>query len=364
MRLLITTPDYPPPSGGIQTLVRNLERGLQSLEHEVRLLHIDPTDYDRTWRDFIPQDKARYSVKHVASGEHIYQNAVYRKTTKAIQKFDPDLVHVMHIRQLGALAAANTHGVESILSTYALELEEQELAAKSISLSTVTQTISEFSKKLTAETAKTDSTEIQVIPPSIPVEEYQNCENNDDFDGVGPVVTIARFVDRKNIKTVIAAWKQLKNEGLDRDLIIVGEGPQQDYLQELASGVDTITFTGWVSEERKRKLLSSADLFVLAPRRSNYDVEGFGIVYIEAQASNTPVVGSSNGGAPEAIGDAGLIVDDETNPTAVARAIKSLLTDDELYRECLSAASERINRFSVDSIAWEYTDMYNSILND
>ena len=89
-----------------------------------------------------------------------------------------------------------------------------------------------------------------------------------------------------------------------------------------------------------------------------YRAEGFGIVYIEAQASGTPVVGSPKGGAPEAVGDGGIVVEDESNPAEVADAVRRLITDDQTRSNSLLAIERRIDRFGMDSVASEHIANY------
>lgn len=86
-------------------------------------------------------------------------------------------------------------------------------------------------------------------------------------------------------------------------------------------------------------------MFAFVPRGEGYEAEGFGTVYIESQATGTPVVGSSNGGAPEAIGDGGVIVKDEYNPQEVADAIDQLIVDRARRRKYIMEIDNRIDRF-------------------
>lgn len=365
LRVLLATPDYPPPPGGIQTITRNLERGLRWDGHEVLVLHVNPRDFTPLPSDLLPRPRWLYEPKASLQGQFVYLNTVYRKTASAIESFQPDVVHAMHVRNWPALVAANERDVPTVLSTYALELEERTLAANAIAASDVVHAISEFTASLVRDTARKDLPNIILIPPSIDIDAYRNAAVAAENSEPGPVITIARFVDRKNVETVIEAWKRLPTDVVKgRELVIAGDGPNRAALEERVAGRDNIQFPGWVNGRSKRELLARADAFAMVPRRREFDVEGFGIVYIEAQAADTPVVGSKHGGAPEAIDDAGILVNDENDPDEVAAAIELLLVDDDARTRCLSAARDRINNFNIPTVASRHVDTYRQLVDE
>jgi len=363
-RVLLITPDYPPPPGGIQTIVRNLERGLSDRGVFVDVLEIDPESYDPSVVDFVPRPRWWYSAHAALTGQYVYQNAVYDRVKERIETFNPDVVHAMHIRNWSALVAANEASLPTVLSTYALELEERKLAAAAIEAADVVHAISEFTENLVREAAP-GPVETRLIHPSIDVSQYraakERCEKSSDK---APVMTMARFVDRKNIETVIEAWKRLDAElTADRELVVAGDGPNREALQDRAEDHEEIQFLGWVNGAEKRELLADSAAFVMVPRRDDFDVEGFGIVYIEAQAAGTPVVGSRHGGAPEAIGDAGIVVDDENDPEEVADAMATMLSDEESRRMYESNANARIDQFDIPAITEEHIALYEELLD-
>jgi phosphatidylinositol alpha-1,6-mannosyltransferase len=139
------------------------------------------------------------------------------------------------------------------------------------------------------------------------------------------------MVPRKGQDTLITAWPQVKAQVGDAVLLLVGDGPYAPKLKRLARdrGIgDDVIFTGPVPWPELPGYYDTADVFAMPcrTRRAGLDVEGLGIVYLEASATGLPVIGGDSGGAPDAIldGETGYVVRDEP---ALAARITELLTD-------------------------------------
>jgi len=118
--------------------------------------------------------------------------------------------------------------------------------------------------------------------------------------------------------------------------VIVGEGPFHAELERIAreQGVaDHVTFVGRVSDDELVDYYALCDIFALPNREMpDGDTEGFGLVYLEANACGKPVISGLAGGVLDAVQDGvnGLAVDG-TDPGAIAAAALRLLGDDDLY---------------------------------
>ena len=124
-------------------------------------------------------------------------------------------------------------------------------------------------------------------------------------------------------------------------LVIVGEGPYARRLHAMAEGVDGVRFTGRVSDIDLCRIVAAADVFAMPVRTrgGGLDVEGLGIVFLEAQACEVPVVAGDSGGAPETVADhSGVVVD--KNDDALVAALVRLLRD-PLLRESMGKAGRR-----------------------
>jgi len=155
------------------------------------------------------------------------------------------------------------------------------------------------------------------------------------------VVCVSRMVPRKGQDTLIKAWPLVLvaaathggDPGGSPVLLLVGDGPYRGQLERLAArtGVaGSVRFTGPVPAADLPACYDAGNVFAMPcrPRRGGLDVEGLGIVYLEASASGLPVVGGDSGGAPDAIlgGETGYVVPGR-DIAAVAARITELLAD-------------------------------------
>jgi len=139
---------------------------------------------------------------------------------------------------------------------------------------------------------------------------------------------------RKGIDLAIAALAALRDRHPDLLLVVAGDGPEGPALRALAQRLqvaDRVIFTGEIDEATKAALFAECQVFVLPTRDEPGDVEGFGIVFLEAALHGKPVVGGNTGGVPDAVADGvtGLLVDTH-DATALTAALARLLSDPAL----------------------------------
>ena len=147
------------------------------------------------------------------------------------------------------------------------------------------------------------------------------------------VLCLSRLVPRKGQDMLIRAFGHIRRRVPGAALVIVGGGPYRENLEKLAQreGVaDDVLFTGGVPGEELPAHHAMADVFAMPcrTRGAGLDVEGLGIVFLEASASGVPVVAGRSGGAPETVrdGETGWVVDG-TDVDAIATAVSDLLAD-------------------------------------
>ncbi|HLV72588.1 MAG TPA: glycosyltransferase family 4 protein [Vulgatibacteraceae bacterium] len=152
------------------------------------------------------------------------------------------------------------------------------------------------------------------------------------------VVCVSRLVPRKGQDALIHSWPRVLRSVPDAALLLVGGGPYRARLERLAESLGvsgSVVFTGGVPWEELPAHYDAGDVFAMPcrTRRRGLDVEGLGIVYLEASATGLPVVAGDSGGAPDAVrdGETGLVVPGRS-VARLAQALTGLLTDPERAR--------------------------------
>ncbi len=150
------------------------------------------------------------------------------------------------------------------------------------------------------------------------------------------IVCVSRLVPRKGQDILIRAMPVVRRRLPDAALLLVGSGPHQSTLEGLAAefGVAPhVVFTGPVPWSELPAHYAAGDVFAMPcrTRRGGLDVEGLGIVYLEASATGLPVVAGDSGGAPDAVreGETGFVVGGR-DVGAVADRLVTLLADPAL----------------------------------
>jgi phosphatidyl-myo-inositol dimannoside synthase len=140
------------------------------------------------------------------------------------------------------------------------------------------------------------------------------------------------MVPRKGQDILIGAWPAIRAQsGCDPLLILVGDGPYRPRLNRLvmqAGVADSVLFTGPVSWDDLPAYYDAGNIFAMPcrTRRAGLDVEGLGIVYLEASATGLPVIGGDSGGAPDAIldGETGYVVDGRSESELTDKLVQLL----------------------------------------
>ncbi len=214
----------------------------------------------------------------------------------------------------------------------------------------------EISKALSQD----DVSKLVQIAPGIDVDHFIPMDSSNLRDELGltdksVIISVGRLVHRKGQDKLIAALPAIKSAVPNVHLVLVGVGPHQDYLEKLARKLkvsDCVTFIGRINYAELPKYICVGDIFAM-PSRSRFfglEVEGLGIVYLEASACGLPVVGGKSGGAPDAVlvGETGVVVDG-TNSSEIAEACIELLNNPEL--SALMGANGRA--WIIENWRWE-----------
>lgn len=153
------------------------------------------------------------------------------------------------------------------------------------------------------------------------------------------LLTVGRLVKRKGHDKVLEALKELVQDNPNIKYIICGKGPERERLEALTRKFqleEFVVFTGDINQNELEALYDTADIFIMLNRelKEQGDVEGYGIVFLEAGMHKLPVIGGNNGGVPDAVvnGTTGYLVN-STDIQEVVKTIQVLQQDKQLINE-------------------------------
>lgn len=223
-----------------------------------------------------------------------------------------------------------------------------------------------ISQSLSASAAKA----MVKIAPGIDVDHFTPVDSTQlrkelNLEGKKVIVSVGRLVHRKGQDHLIESMPQILESVPDAHLLMVGKGP---YLEHLAKLValnkleNHVSFIGRIQYAELPRFISAGDVFAMPSRSrlAGLEVEGLGIVYLEASSCGLPVIAGSSGGAPDAVidGVTGFVVDGTDNQQ-IAKAAIELLNNPEKAKAMGIAGRQWI----IDNWRWEiWSARFNELL--
>ncbi|MFG3129346.1 glycosyltransferase family 4 protein [Streptomyces tendae] len=351
-KTLIVTNDFPPRPGGIQAFLHNMA------------LRLDPERlvvYASTWKRSSEGIEATaafdaeqpFTVVRDRTTMLLPTPGATRRAVGLLREHGCTSVWFGAAAPLGLMApalrragaerlVATTHGHEAGWAQ--LPAARQLLRRIGESTDTITY-LGEYTRSRIAGALTPEAAARMVqLPPGVDEKTFHPASGGDEVRArLGlterpVVVCVSRLVPRKGQDTLIRAMPRILAAEPDAVLLIVGGGPYESDLRRLAeeTGVAaSVHFTGAVPWSELPAHYGAGDVFAMPcrTRRGGLDVEGLGIVYLEASATGLPVVAGDSGGAPDAVldGETGWVVRGE-DPNESADRITTLLADPELRR--------------------------------
>jgi len=208
------------------------------------------------------------------------------------------------------------------------------------------------------------------IAPGIDVDHFAPVDSTQlrkelNLEGKKVIVSVGRLVHRKGQDHLIEAMPQILESVPEAHLLMIGKGP---YLEHLAKLVainkleNNVSFIGRIQYAELPRFICAGDIFAMPSRSrlAGLEVEGLGIVYLEASSCGLPVIAGSSGGAPDAVidGVTGFVVDGTDNQQ-IAKAAIELLNNPEKAKEMGAAGRQWI----IDNWRWEiWSTRFNELL--
>ncbi|OFT63483.1 glycosyltransferase family 4 protein [Corynebacterium sp. HMSC05E07] len=351
-RTLLVTNDFPPTIGGIQSYLRDF------------LSTIDPRDvvvFASTQNEHAAAEYDRgvgYEVVRWPRKVMLPTPATARKMQRLIRENNIETVWFGAAAPLALMApAARKAGAQRIVATtHGHEVGWSMLPGARQALrrigdsSDVVTYISEYTRGRLMGAFGPRPRWVH-LPSAVNLEDFapaageEKARAREHFGlGSGPVIVcISRLVPRKGQDQLVRAMPQVRTAFPDAQLLIIGRGSYEATLRELAQEYcpDVVLREARDTEEL-RMALHAGDIFAMPARTrgGGLDVEGLGIVYLEAQAAGLPVIAGDSGGAPETVTpETGVVVRGSSLPELV-EALEQLLGDVPL-RHRMGAAGRR-----------------------
>jgi phosphatidyl-myo-inositol dimannoside synthase len=376
-RVLLVTNDFPPRRGGIQSYLVDLVTRLAAAgEHSL-------TVYAPQWKDADAFDAgaartAGYRVVRHPGTLMLPVPTVDARMRRLIADHSIDTVWFGAAAPLALLATrARQAGVRRVLaSTHGHEVGWSMLpGARSVlrrigdDCDVVTY-VSRYTRGRFA-SAFGPQAALEHLPPGVDTDRFRpdpatRTEVRARY-GLGrrpTVLCLSRLVPRKGQDMLIRALPAIKRRVDGAALVIVGGGPYLDTLRGLAesTGVtEHVTFTGGIPFAELPAYHAMADVFAMPcrTRGAGLDVEGLGIVFLEASATGVPVIAGNSGGAPETVqhNNTGLVVDG-TSVAQIADAVSDLLADPDRAAAMGAAGREWVTaQWRSDDLAGRMSDL-------
>ncbi len=348
MKSLLITSDFPPILGGQSALFAQLwkslpeGRGLVLAPHTSNGREIDSQFPFPVRRIHLPLgDSLREKSSKVARLFREARSFCRESSVERIycgQVFTAGMVGYLLLKKLGIPYCPFVCGAD--LMEYQHHPLYSRLLKRIFHYADGVFVISIFTAKLVADFG-VPWEKIKLLHPYIDTGFYQGEDRSEELrrrlglEGKRVLLTMARLVERKGIDIVLRVLPGIVKDVPDLHYLVVGEGPDRARLQKMCKDLGLqshVTFAGVVPMEDIPDYYRLCESFIMVSRTlDSGNVEGFGIVYIEANAAGKPVIGGKSGGVPDAVVDGvtGLLVE-PLDEEAVAGAIRTLCQDEEL----------------------------------
>lgn len=361
-RTLVVTNDFPPRPGGIQTFVWEL------------LTRLDPAGvvvFASTWRDPTQFDAAApFPVIREPGSVMLPLPKTRDRAVALLREHGCDAVLFGAAVPLGLLAAdlreagaritvGMTHGHEAGWAGYPLLRQVLRTAGNRLDVMTY---LGNYTRdKIAGALTDDHRAELVRLTPGVDVDTFNPAvdataiRERHGLIGRKVITCVSRLMPRKGQDTLIEAMPQVLRAVPDAALLIVGGGPYRETLQKMVREKnleDRVIITGGVPYEELAMHYAAGDVFAMPCRSRHHglDVEGLGIVYLEAAAIGLPVVAGDSGGAPDAVldGETGYVVGGR-DCGALADRLVTLLTDEEQARRM----GQRGREWVMDQWQWQ-----------
>lgn len=382
MRICFLTHDYPPTHGGISRFAKELCEGLAK-EHLVDVITTKQQDNKKDNRADnqmpIKETKKNIFVNHILP--HSYLNPLsvlitVFKLRKIINTENYDKIIAFDCATTGLIGALSKANKEFIVFSHGGEALRMKRANKSWIVRFILKKADKIiansisSKNILENIISSGKKKIEVVYPGVDTNIlcYDEKGRTDlkrkyKLQKKKIILTLGRLDDRKGIDDVIKCLPKLFEKLPDTVYLIAGKGPMEKELRKLVQEKkinDKVIFIGYIPDYQLAAYYSLCDIFVMPSKETKEgNIEGFGMVLLEANACKRPVIGTNSGGISEAIidGKTGFIIPAEDQDKLYNAMIK-MLTDTKLAKKYGEEGEKRAKEeFSWNNVIKKFSDI-------
>ena len=386
MKIGIVAPDFPPYIGGMPTYAVNLSRELQRRGHKVFVFTCtgmgesnevhDLTVHRILTRNFLSDQKILSSWKmdlwHVINASYCVLSLCKSHVIASIHSKDfinPWIFPLFRVKVFSKLMKwpyvwrFNWRFIDSSIELFGSKfLLFLGYRKTKMIFANSSYTADRFNKKYPGNKSRVKITYAGVEPSFFEVPRRSDHRRR---KRILTVCRLSRNSTIKNVDKVISALSLLRNK-FDFEYWVVGDGTLRGDLENLAykSGIgDRVRFLGFVSQSTLREIYSVCDIFVLTSSVNEKNFEGFGIVYLEANATGIPVLACRQGGAIDAVkeGISGMFVDIPSEEE-IADKLAQFLSGELRFNEL--EIRQHARKFLWTKIVDDMEQTYFDIIND
>ncbi|MEK7506517.1 MAG: glycosyltransferase family 4 protein [Patescibacteria group bacterium] len=367
-KILIFTTGYQPLVGGSELALENIIRRLPNIffdiltpRHRRRLavrengqnFHLRRLGFGWSIDKFLFPVLAFWpALKLIRDGGyqtiHAYQASHAAGAAWLIKLFKPDFKFIVTLQEGKMLDKQN----------WLIKFFRRLILKKADIITAISNYLADYAKKINPRA------QIVIIPNGVDIEKFQipKSKYQTKFKLQNPknktIITVSRLVSKNGIGDLLEAFALVKEKTNEVKLVIIGNGPLRDSLEQKAKNLgfsEDILFLGEVPNQKLPDYLKLADVFV-RPSLS----EGLGTAFLEAMAAGLPIVATPVGGIPDFLkdGETGLFCQPR-EPSDIADKIVKLLSDEALRREISQQGRTLVEKnYNWQTIAIKFAEIY------
>jgi len=373
-----------PVIGGAETHVFHLSKNLVKRGHEVFVLTSDCTPINN-YHPLVSREKIngihirRFKIFNLGAGLRIWRGLV-----REILQIQPNIIHAHSIgfphSDVCALVS-KIKKIPSIVTTHGAlgigDSAHKEDIRRKIWASIVTRQTSRFFNRIIVISPAEKPyvlkavrpEKICIIPNGVPAEIFDNNIDPVSFrkkyglEDSPVILYLGRLIGKKGVEHLLMAASSILKKYRVKILIAGPDGGKKKMLIELSQKLcldKDVIFTGELSEQDKLQAIACSDMLVLPSKK-----EAQGIVLLEAQAMEKPVIATRQGGIPYFIedGENGILID-YGRPDQIADAVEKLLLDRDFRERIGKEGKETARMFTWDVITQKILDIYELVIED